>query len=349
MIQNIGDTLYRFYFFILFVVGWLLVGCAGWRGQRAATATREAAGAEAVLALPALEAADLGDGGLEAVATTSIIADVVGHVGGDAIELTTLMGPGQDPHSYEPAVSDLTAVAGADVVFVNGWDLEEGLADDLANISGSAPFVPVNAGVEPLAAAAEDGHDEHEDELDEAHSDKDPHTWLDPHVVRQWVANIEATLSALDPARTELYQENGAAYLAELDALIAYYDEQVARIPEARRRLVTTHSTLTYFAERYGFEVVGTVIPTASTVAEPSAGGLAQLAEEMEKAGACTIFTETTTSDQLARALAGELEQCESVEMLILYTDALGPEGSGAESYLGMMRLNIETIVEGLG
>ena len=338
MVQNIGDTLYRFYFCIL-LVGWLLVGCGEAGGQSPATAPGGA------LALPSLGPAELDGGQLQVVATTSIIGDVVGNVGGEVIELTTLMGPGQDPHSYEPSASDLTVVAGADVVFVNGWNLEEGLVDDLVEIAEGAAFVPVNAGVEPLAADAED--EDHE--ADEgAHVGVDPHTWLDPHVVRQWVTNIEETLSRLDPAHAEVYKGNAEAYLVQLDALIAHYDEQVARIPEGKRRLVTTHATLAYFAERYDFEVVGTVLPAGSTVAEPSAAGLAQLVEAMEAAGVCAIFTETTTSDQLAQALAGEIEGCESVEMLSLYTDALDPVGSGAETYIGMMLHNIELIVEGL-
>lgn len=303
---------------------------------------------EAVLSLPELEPAGLDGSKLRVVATTSIIGDVVSQVGGEGIELTILMGPGQDPHSYEPAARDLTAVANAHVVFVNGWSLEEGLLDDLSNVAEDAPLVPVSANISPLAAGEEPEEDENEEEQDHLHKGADPHVWLDPHLVRQWVENVRQALSELDPANGALYERNAVAYLAELEELVAYYDEQIASIPPDQRKLVTNHNALAYFASRYNFEVIGTVIPSASTVAEPSASTLANLVQAMKEAGVCTIFAETTINPQLAEAVAGELDNCQTVQVLTLYTGAIGPQDSGADSYTAMMRANVATIAKGL-
>jgi ABC-type Zn uptake system ZnuABC Zn-binding protein ZnuA len=304
------------------------------------------------LVLPALEAVDLDGRPLRVIATTSIIGDVVGRIGGDAIELTTLIGPGQDPHSYQPGAADLTAVARADIIFINGWNLEEGLLDDLANISEGIPLVPVNAGIEPLAF----DEDEHEGEEHEAedmeddhnHGGADPHTWQSVQNVMKWVENISTTLGALDPSNSALYSANAEAYLADLVELDVYMRDQLGTIPDARRVLVTNHDTFGYFARAYGFEILGTVIPGASTLAEPTAGALAGLIQAMAEEEICALFTETTVSDRLAQTVSAELSGCEDVRVVKLFTDALGPAGSEADSYTGMMRANVAAIVAAL-
>jgi ABC-type Zn uptake system ZnuABC Zn-binding protein ZnuA len=281
--------------------------------------------------MPAIAAAD-SNGPLRVLATTSIIGDVVGRVGGEAIDLTTLMQPGQDPHSFQPGAADLTAAADADLIFVNGWNLEEGLGDDLTTIGRGAALVPVSAGIEPLAR----GHA------------ADPHVWQDVAHVIDWVENIRAALGAADPANAATYDANAAAYRAELEQLDADLRAALEAIPAGRRVLVTNHDNLGYFAAAYGFEVLGAVIPTASTLAEPTAGELAELARLMDAAGVCTLFIETTAGEELARTLTGELSGCDEVRVLALYADALGRPGSGADSYAGMMRTNAATLVEGL-
>ena len=332
-----------------------LAGCGpvrGAEGPAAVPGENSRAGADegeaAVLTLPELEAADLDGGKLRVGATTSIIGDVVGRVGGDAIELTTLMGPGQDSHTYEPAARDLTAAASAHVIFVNGWDLEEGLITSLANVADATPLVPISANVAPLALGEEGEEDEHEGD-EYTHEGADPHVWLNPHFVEQWVENVEHVLGELDPVNVARYESNAGAYLAELEELIAYYDAQVASVPQERRKLVTNHEALAYFARQYGFEVIGTVIPSTSTVAEPSASGLVELVQTMREAGVCTIFAETTANPRLLETVITEVDNCEAVQVLTLYTEAIGPAGSGADSYIGMMRANVDTIVRGLG
>jgi ABC-type Zn uptake system ZnuABC Zn-binding protein ZnuA len=304
----------------------------------------------AMLVLPALAPVELGDDRLRVVATTSIIGDIVGRIGGKAIELTTLMGPGVDPHSYQPSAAELTAVADAHLIFINGWDLEEGLIRDLENIAEGVPMVPVSAYIEPLAFADDhDDGDSHGDSHDHDHAhDADPHTWFNPHLVKQWVENIEHALHDIDPANEDLYEANAEAYLEELEGLIEYFEARIAEIPAERRKLVTNHDTFGYFARAYGFEIVGTVIPSASTLSEPSARELAQLVEQMQTEGVCTIFTESVANERLAQTVAAELSGCAEVRVLRLFTDALGGPGSGAETYLEMMRINIDTIVAGL-
>lgn len=301
-------------------------------------------GQTGLLTLPALALAELNGERLHVVATTSIVGDVVAQVGGTAVDLTVLMGPGQDPHSFQPGAQTLTAVANAQVIFVNGWDLEEALVHDLETIGANAPLVPVSAGIVPLIFGA-DAHDEEEGN---EHSGADPHTWQSVANVRQWVANIQQTLSALDPANGAVYAENAAAYLAELDALEAYVTEQLASIPAENRVLITNHGTLAYFAQAYNFGILDTVLPGMSTLAEASASDIASLVAAMAEHGVCTIFTENTSSAALAEAVAADLQGCEEVQVLPLYTDALGPAGSQADSYIGMFRANVDTIVAGL-
>ncbi len=319
----------------------------------AATATVE--NAAGPLQLPAVTAMTAAGQRLQVVATTSIIGDVVGQVGGEAIDLTVLMQAGQDPHSYQPGAADLTAAAGADLIFVNGWNLEEGLVSDLAAIGRDAVLVPVSAGITPRVLNDEQAHDEHdeheqddEDHEAHAHGPVDPHVWQDVANVVQWVENIRHTLAAADPANAARYEANAAAYRQTLQQLDADLRATLAGIPPERRVLVTNHDNLGYFAAAYDFEVVGTIIPSVSALAEPSAGALAALVHVMRAEGICTLILETTAAGQLARTLENELTDCAEVRAITLYTDALGPAGSGADSYESMMRANAAALVEGL-
>lgn len=327
--------------FLLLLAAVALAGCGA-----TGASTGEAAGPQP-LALPALTAVDLNGRPLQVVATTSIIGDVVGQVAGDAAQVTTLMDPGQDPHSYQPTAADLAAAAEADVIFVNGWNLEEGLVADLASAGETTPVVAISAGITPLAFGADDHAGV--EEADHAHdTTADPHVWFAVPNVMQWTQNAEQVLSELDPANAAAYAANAAAYRVQLEALDDDVRAQVTQVPPARRVLVTNHDSLAYFAAEYGFEVLGTVIPGASTIAEPSASDLAQLIAAMEQEGVCTLFTETTVSTRLAETAAAELNDCDAVEVLTLYTGSVGAPGSGIDTYVEMMRANVNTIVQGL-
>jgi len=288
-------------------------------------------------ALPALSPTPLGAGErLRVVATTTIVGDVVARVGGDAMELMVLLPPGADPHTYEPTPADLTAVARAHVLFVNGLGLEGFLERTLRNV-GDVPVVPVSAGIQPRHLEEHEGKESH------AHGEADPHVWLDVRNVLVWVENIRQALSALDPAHAEQYAANAAAYRAELEALDAWILEQVARVPPQNRKLVTNHPAFGYFADRYGFEQVAAVYPI-SPGAEPSAREIAKLEETIRRFGVPAVFAETTVNPKLAEQVARDT----GVRLVTLYTGSLGRPGSGAETYVAMMRYNVRAIVEAL-
>lgn len=312
---------------------------------------------EDMLTLPHLEPINRNDGQLKVVATTSIIGDVVAQVGRDAIALTTLIEPGQDPHSFEPAAQDLTAVSQADLIIVNGWGLEEALIHDLEEISEGAPVIPISANITPLIFGANAEHEGHEnethndnDEKEDGHAHKgpDPHVWMNIDNVKQWVNNTQQLLTQLDPANEVTYEQNAAAYLAELDTLAEYAHTQLNPIPAEKRFFVTNHDAFAYFGDAYNFTILGTVIPGISTMAEPSAIDLAELITEMEHHNICTIFTETTVSDSLAQTVAAELNNCDQVTIAKLYSGAIGTTDSDTNSYLKMMRVNIDTIANSL-
>lgn len=320
----------------------LVAGCAGnampgENGEQFDTAE--------TLALPTVAARVAGGGRLQVLATTSTIGDVVHQVGGDAIDLVVLMQPGQDPHSYQPGAADLTAAADADVIFINGWNLEEGLVGDLTTIARKAVIVPISAGIAPRELAA---HSQAEGEESLDHGPADPHVWQDVANVIQWADNVRQVLSAADPTNAATYEANAERYRAALEQLDVELRASLQSISPEKRVIITNHDNLGYFADAYGFDVVGTVIPSVSTLAEPTAGALAELVQTMQAAGICTLVVETTASDQLARTLENELTSCDNVKLITLYTDALGPSGGGAGTYIDMMLANAAALVEGL-
>ena len=330
----------------LFLLLWLLIGCSG-AGDVAETAvslpTTNPAADTAILSLPTLTAVNLGGNPLQVIASTSLIGDVVAQVGGDAITLTTLMAAGQDPHSYEPGAQELTAVAQADVIFVNGWDLEEALAKDLETIGQDVPVVAISANIEPLML-----NDTNNNETEHEHNGADPHVWFDVQNVIQWTENVAQVLTELDPANATTYGRNAEVYMAKLLALESDVRGQLAILPPENRVLVINHDSFSYFARAYEFEILGTVLPGNSTIAEPSASDLIDLINVMKSHSVCTIFTETTVSNSLAQTVAAELDSCDAVKVVSLYTGAIGSAGSGTDSYIGMFRDNVAAIVAGL-
>jgi manganese/iron transport system substrate-binding protein len=309
--------------------------------------------------LPPLSAVTLADGEkLRVVATTNILGDVVRNVGGDEIELTTLLPVGADPHSYNATPADLRLLSDAHVVFIVGEGIEESLLAVLENREGESALIPVNTGIDLMEMAehddahADEHEDEHEDEHAETHAeddgdhhhDLDPHTWTAVPNVMHWVEIIEHALSELDPANTEAYESSAIAYLAELEALDNEIAAAVAAIPVENRKLVTDHETFGYFAARYGFEVIGAVIPSFSTLAAPSAQELAALQRQIEAEGVQAIFVGSTVNPSLSGQIAGDVD----VEVVPLYADSLSEPSGPAPTYIDMMRHNVTAIVEAL-
>src|SRR5579859_4450388 len=272
---------------------------------------------------------------LDVVATFSILGDLVQAVAGDNIQLHTLVGPDGDTHTYEPIPADGVALAQANVIFENGLGFETWL-NKLYTASGSkAMRVVVTTGVTPGKIA-----------IGDAAGETDPHAWQDVSYSIGMVNVISATLVAQDPAHAAAYQANAAAYLRQLQDLDSYIQQQSNALPAERRKLVTNHDALGYFAKRYGFQVVGDVLGSVSTEAsEPSAAEIAKLTDEIKSAGVHAIFTENIENS----AVINQVAQESGVKVPPpLYTDALGQPGTPGETYLKMMRYNIDTIVTAL-
>lgn len=393
------------------------------------------------------------------VTTSNIVGDWVDVVGGDRVDVNSLLAAGGDPHSFNPGARDVANVADADLVMVIGLGLEASWLEDLIKNAARDEDSVVELGdavdaipFEPLGEDAHDDHDDHdehededehghdededahdededehdhdeEDEHDEdeddhdhdeeeghdededehdhdedahdededehdhdeeeghdededehdhdedahdededehdhdededdhghghddhAHGEFDPHFWFDPIRVKVAVNEVAERLSEEDPAGAAVYRDNAAAYNAELDALHAWIEEQVAQIPAERRALVTSHDSFSYFAERYGFKVVGTVIPGLTTEREPSAQEVAGLVDTIRELGVRAIFAETTVQDAIVQSVARET----GASVATLYTGSLGASGSGADTYIGMVRANTQAIVDAL-
>ena len=316
--------------------------------------------------LPTFAAVDLSDGRkLQVVATTNIVADVVTQVAGDIIDLYAMLPVGADPHSYQPTPQDLRALTDADVIFINGLGLEEAMA--LALEEFEAKTVVVNTGIEAVEfggdhAHAEEMHGEetHEEHADEEHADEehadeaghdhahdgaDPHSWFSVHAVEKWTHNIHHILSDLDPANAEAYEAAASAYAEELEALHAELVTLVDALPAEQRKLVTDHDSLGYLAAEYGFEVVGSVIPSFSTLAEPSAQELAALQEQIRAEGVTAIFVGTTINPRQETQLAEDL----GIQVVPIYTGSLSEADGPAATYIDFMRYNVGKIVGALG
>jgi ABC-type Zn uptake system ZnuABC Zn-binding protein ZnuA len=289
-----------------------------------------------------LEPVSLGSGQkLQVVTTTNIVGDVVSQIGGERIALTTLMEIGIDPHSYVPTPAGTAAVHDAHLVFANGAGLEADLEQMFASAGGDAVQIHLSHGLEHRLAGEESADADHDHGQED--ENLDPHVWFDVQNVIHWAETVEATLSALDPGNAAAYQANAAAYVQQLEDLDAWVVEQVATIPQVNRKLVTNHPSFGYLANRYGLEQVGAVYPISPS-AEPSAQDIAALEDVIREYGVPAVFTESTVNPKLAEQVA----QDTGVKLVALYSGSLGGPGSGAESYLALIRYDVQAIVDAL-
>lgn len=393
-------------------------------------ATRLAAALVGLLALLTLMGACSGGGAAEprlsVVTTNNIVADWVRNIGGDDVEVISLLSVGADPHTYQPGAGDVTQIADADLVLSIGLGLEGAWLTDLLQNAARDPasVIELGEGIDPIEFAAthadevefleelshvvhevEDGeitaveglmelggmmaameaeeegeHHGEEEEINEmvieilmqaqagaitpeeaieeiehlteegeeehhdhGHGLEDPHFWFDPIRVQSAVSDIAGRLGALDPDRADDYLQNADTYNRQLTELDEWTTGRVSEVPDSRRLLVTSHDSFGYFAIRYGFEVVGVVLSTTTDV-EPSAADLAELAHEVEELSVPVVFGETTVTERLAQAVANE----SGAELVRLYSGSLGPADSGADTYVTMVRTNVDRIVTAL-
>lgn len=306
--------------------------------------TRTAAFGLATLMLAACAGPGATDGEeLEVVATTSVWGDVVAQLlGGDgAVEV--LVPVGADTHDYEASPRDAASLLEADLVVANGLGLEESLETILeAAEADGANILELGPELDPLPLA-----EQSEEEGEEEHGDEglDPHVWLDPLRVAAAAELIAERLTEIEPSID--WAARADDYVARLEALDREILEMISAIPETDRKLVTNHEALGYFAARYGLVVVGVIIPGGSTLAEPSSADIAALVAEIERHGVGAVFAESTSPSRLAEAVAAEVGH--EVEVVELFTESLGGQGSGAETLVDMLLTDAERIVAGLG
>ncbi len=275
---------------------------------------------------------------LNVIASFSILGDFVKNVGGDRVEVGTLVGPNGNAHVYAPSPGDAKKVADAKLVFVNGLGFE-GWLERLVKASGTkAPIVVATKGIKPLERAGGHDHDHDHD-----HGRADPHAWQSVANAKIYVANIRDALIAADPAGKDAYLANAAAYLAKLDALEREVREVIAKIPADRRRVITSHSAFGYFQNAYG--VSFTAPQGVSTEAEASAKDVAAIITQIKKQKVAAVFLENVTDPRLVEQIARETGAKVGGT---LYSDALTDDKGDATTYTDLIRHNLRQLASAL-
>jgi ABC-type Zn uptake system ZnuABC Zn-binding protein ZnuA len=247
---------------------------------------------------------------------------------------------GVDPHAYEAIPADVVKISESNVLILNGMEYEHFVESLLENADGERLVVVASTGLE--SRQTEEHADEAEPESE--HEAGDPHMWLDPNLVMTYVENIRAGLVEADPEGAEAYKANADAYIAQLEDLDGWIADQVAQVPVERRILVTNHEALGYFADRYGFRVAGTVIPSLSSEAATSAKGMAAMIDQIRATNAPAIFIGEVENPALADQIAAETGITVVGD---LYLESL-TDGTPAATYIDMMKYNVSKIVEAL-
>jgi zinc/manganese transport system substrate-binding protein/manganese/iron transport system substrate-binding protein len=273
--------------------------------------------------------------GPRVVASTSVFADMVKHVGGDRLgSVRSIVPAGVDVEDYEPTPDDLQAVSQANVLVMNGLSLDRWVPKLVQAANPSIGVLVLSDGLPVLGVGSSDDQD--------IAQNGNPHFWLDPQYAKVYVGKIHDQLVSIDPDGAATYDANTAAYLAQLDELDGWIQQQVATIPVDNRKLVTFHEAYPYFAARYGFQLVGVITPSPGQ--DPSAGELAQLVDTVKAAHVPAVFSEAQFSPKLTQTLAQEA----GVQQVVtdLYNDSLGDPP--ADSYIGMLRYDVGRMVQAL-
>jgi len=293
---------------------------------------------------PAGQAAQLGGAQttLKVIAAETFLADIAQNVAGDRVTIEPLMPIGVDPHGFEPTPTDVAKITDSQLLIVSGAGFEAFLDELLKNVGGQRVIIEAAAGL--TRREPKEGEHAEEHEADHEH-EGDPHFWLDPNNVIKYVENIRDGLSQADPEGAVTYKANAEAYIAKLKELDRWIADRVKEVPEADRKLVTNHESFGYFADRYGFQISGTVMPSVSTGSAPSAQQLAQLIDRIKATGARAIFLETGTNPQLAEQVAREAGIKVVTE---LFSHSITEAGGAAPTYLDMMKFNTDAIVAAL-
>ncbi len=293
----------------------------------------------ALSALPLGATVALAEAPLTVVATTGMIADAAIEVGGDAVEVRALMGPGVDPHAYRQTRSDIVALANADLVLWHGLYLEAQMQDFMHDLAQDGGVVAVAEG---LPRELLIGHDDYDNKFD-------PHVWMNPELWSRVVVTVRDALIEARPEAEAAFRANAEAHLAELAVLAKYTAGVLASVPDHSRVLVTAHDAFNYFGKAYGFEVVG--IQGISTESEAGLRRISELVDMLVSRNVGAVFVESSVSDRNIRALI-EGAAAQGHEVVIggeLFSDAMGEPGTYEGTYLGMIDHNATVIAGALG
>jgi zinc/manganese transport system substrate-binding protein len=274
------------------------------------------------------------------VVTTNILGDVTRNLVGDQADVVVLMESGADPHSFGISAQQAAKLENADLVVHNGAGLEEGVLHHVeAAAAEGVPTLAAMDAVEPVKFTFDD------DEGDRAADD--PHFWTDPsRMVQASEAIAEGIVRHVKGADAEAVHDNAARYVGELKELETWMADSFAALGADKRKLITNHHVFGYLAQRFGFDVIGAVIPSGTTLASPSSSDLDDLTGKIRTAGVVAIFADSSQPERLAKVLADEAGL--EIAVVPLFTESLGAAGSGAETYLGMMRSNTDRITQAL-
>ena len=307
--------------------------------------------------------------GVSIVATTTQVGDFTRELVGDGAAVTQLLAAGQSAHGFDPSAAQLTALASADALVVNGAGLESWLDDAIAASGFDGPVIDASTGIElfgtedahahehehegegeDASAEASDDHADHDHDHDgHDHSGGNPHIWTDPELAAHMVENIAAGLEEVDGLDASAIAANETAYVEKLDALDDWIEQNVEQVPVERRLLVTNHDAFTYFVDAYDLTFVGSVIPSFDDNAEPSAAEIDALVGKIRETGVKAVFSEASISPKAAETIANEAGVKVYSGADALYGDALGADGTEGATYLGSQEHNVRLILESWG
>ncbi|MCL4417878.1 MAG: metal ABC transporter substrate-binding protein [Actinobacteria bacterium] len=257
------------------------------------------------------------------LAVESFLADITKNISGNRLEIDTLIPLGLDPHSFEPSPGDAAKIAESDILITNGTGFEEWLKNIITVANEKIVIVECSKGLKG----------------------GDPHFWLDPNFTNITHQNIRDALIKSDPQGKDLYDKNAENYTAKLTELDKWIVEEVKKIPESKRLLVTNHESFGYFADRYGFKIIGTIIPGSSSASSPSAKDISELIEKIKATGVKAIFLETGSDPKIASQIARET----NIKLITeLYTESLTDPDGPAPTYIDMIEFDTKKIVESL-
>lgn len=272
---------------------------------------------------------------LKVVAVESFLGDITRQVAGERVIVVSLIEAGMDPHTFEPIPRDIITISESRLLIVNGGGLENWLQKMIDVQSISIPIVVASSGLTPRLPSSSERMDEQ----------LDPHFWLDPVNIKTYVRNIRDALIEMDPAGRDDYERNAGQYILQLDELNTWIDGEVAQIPPENRLLVTNHESFGYFADRYGFKIIGTIIPSVSSGSTPTALQLTDLIGKIQYAKVKAIFLEAGSNPELAQTIASET----GVTIITgLLTHSLTGSDGPADTYINMMKYDTQLIVDAL-